>query len=346
MRTLTASLIALALAFPTSAAALPVGYNEEAETLLALPNAVRKANIQLARVGVSWAAVERVDEVYDWSRTDRVVRFLDRSGIRPILSVYGSPAWAGPHVPNVHCPCRRAHDDDWEDFWRELAARYPGVILNVWNEPNYHAYGAVSAERAAELTNLAAEAVWSVEPDRKILGPAASPGVHGWIGYMGALYDRVDPRVEMAANIYPYGMLLPNFRDDLGRLRRIAGHREVWITETGVSRYVIGERRQLRFTRRAYRYARKRVEAIIFHRLWSPYRESAQLLGWDAGLAALRDDASPRPLYRQISRLHGSSGPAPEVPAAPAAPPKPLTLTEVAGIVFAAPTAGPAGCSR
>jgi hypothetical protein len=99
--------------------------------------------------------------------------------------------------------------------------------------------------------------------------------------------------------------VLENLRPQLNAASRIAGGREVWITETNVSRVEVGAHRQARYVREAYRQGRRRgFEALIFQRLWSPFSAGDGLGAWDAGLSALRPDARPRRLYEQIGRLH------------------------------------------
>ena len=286
-------------------ASVRVGYNEGADRLLAVPGAVRHSNTQVARVPISWPQIEEDDDDFDWQMLDRVVALLRGAHIRPMISVYGSPDWAGADTPGIHCPCDRAADPEWREMWQQVALRYQDALLNVWNEPNYAAYGSVKVARMAELTNKAAAAIWQVDPGRKVIGPAASPGVHGWLSYMRALYRRLDGRIELAANIYPYGKIIRNFRRDANAIRRLAGRRDYWITETNVSRAQVGAERQSRFVRVAYAYAqRKRLSGLIFHRLWSPFSKHAGIFSWDAGLSALARNGAPTRLYRRVGTLH------------------------------------------
>lgn len=270
--------------------------------MLAVPELVSFSNTQVARVSFLWGQIEPEDDRFDFEQPDATVRLLNSSGIRPVITVYGSPAWAGDGGPGIQCACDRAADPEWEEVWRRLAERYPGAVFNVWNEPNLVPYGSVQVDRMAELVNLAASAVWDVAPLAKVIGPPASP-TGDWAGYMGSLYPKIDPRVGLAANVYPYGHLRQNLKHDLRTIRRIAAGREVWITETNVSRLVVPADRQARYVRAVYELARRhRFKAVIFHRLWSPYDRETN--AWDAGLSALGCSGSPLSLYRQIGRLH------------------------------------------
>ena len=311
MRRTIVSLVVLgALASPAGAQAIAVGFNEDGDRLVAGSKALKRANVPLARFPVSWERLEPQQGRLEFDYVDNAVRSLERIGVRPLISVFGTPDWAaGPQVPLLPCALSPSHDDDYRRIWRELAQRYPQALLAVLNEPNIDPYGNLEAERAAELTNLAARAVWSVDPGRRVIGPGASPGEEGWLGYMRDMYRLVDPRVELGAHIYPFGSrLMVEFRRTIKRLQGIAGRRQLWITETGVSRSLVSGTAQRRFVRQAYRYARGRARAIIFHRLWSPHAATSTQ-GWDAGLSALRADGSPTRLYRTIAALAPNSGP-------------------------------------
>lgn len=315
MRRTVISLVALgALALPTAAEAVAVGYNDDGNRLEAGSDSLARANVTLARFSVTWGRLEPEDDRFRFDYVDEAVAALERAGVRPLISLYGSPPWAGPHSENVSCAPDEAHDADYRQIWRELARRYPRALLAVWNEPNINSYGDLEVERAAELTNLAGQAVWSVDPGRTLIGPGASPGEPGWVGYMAEMYARIDPRVELGAHIYPQGeRLMRGFRFFVARMKAIAGERELWITETGVSRSKVSPREQRRFVRRAHRHLEARAEAIVFHRFWSPYeRDSGHR--WDAGLSALRRDGTPNRLFRAIATLGGDRPPPPPPP--------------------------------
>lgn len=302
-RVLLGAILALAIC-AAPAAALPVGYNEDPARLLAAPQAVEHSNTQLARVAVQWQQLEPVQGEFHFHELDRLTRMLKGDGIRPIIFILGSPHWAGPDNPGIQCSCDRAADPAWQAMWRRVARRYPEAILNVWNEPNLYLYGSVSVARMAELTNLAAEAIWNVSPKRTVLGPPIAPST-GWEAYAGALYPLLDRRIDMAANIYPRGYLFENLRHDLTTVKRIADGRRVWITETNVSRLDVSGVRQTRYINRAYDILSRRdyIAGILFHRLWSPYSPDG-VGAWDRGLSALTRSGTPRRMYETIGRLH------------------------------------------
>lgn len=312
----------LGFAAAQPASALRVGYNEDATRLLAVPHALEHSNTQIARVSFSWHDLEPAEGEFDWSTADRVMALFRSVNIRPILTVFGSSDWPGSDRPAIQCTCGRAGDASWTRMWQAVAQRYPDAILGVWNEPNLPSFGSVEIGRMAELVNEAAHAIWEVSPGRPVLGPPVAP-VGGWAPYARKLYSRLDHRVEMAANAYPYArratkrsfdQLMANLHADLARVARIAsrGRRQVWITETNVSRRDLSARRQARYIRHAYRLAKRSgVAGMIVYRLWSAWSPDDGTYSWDAGLSALTPDGAPTRLYNQVGRLHEGFRPMP-----------------------------------
>ena len=295
----------------------------------------------------SWPQIEPANGAFDWTSVDRVMALFRSAGIRPIINIFGSPEWSSPDRPGIQCPCDRAADHYWTRMWQELALRYPDAILNVWNEPNLASFGSVKVDRMAELVNEAARAVWQVAPRRRVLGPPVAP-VGDWVSYARALYAKLDPRVELAANVYPYarvaadksfGQLIENLHRGLATVKRIAGRRQLWITETNVSRYDVTATRQNRYIRHAYRIAKQQGAAgMIVYRLWSAWSPDDGIFGWDAGLSALERGGIPTPLYNQVGRLHAGFRPLEvraDVPGAgviTGTPPPPPALVPVSSI--------------
>lgn len=303
----------LSLSVAQSASALRVGYNDDPARFLAVPRAVEHSNTQIARVNFAWPQIEPANGEFDWSAVDRLMELFRSAQITPIINIFGSPAWAAPDRPGIQCPCDRLADPYWMRMWQRLAQRYPDAILNVWNEPNLINFGSVDVDRMAQLVNEAAQAVWQVAPGRTVLGPPIAP-VGDWVSYARALYPQLDPRIALSANLYPYArvgahksfrQLIESLRGDLASVQRIARGRQIWITETNVSRYDVSPRRQTRYIRAAYAIARqKRVAGMIVYRLWSAWTPGDGIFGWDAGLSALEHSGAPTSLYNQVGRLH------------------------------------------
>lgn len=110
------------------------------------------AGVTCTRIGIAWGDVERVRGHYDWTETDRFIRFARSLGVTPICVVAVTPTWAVDHSPEVTRLFRekgleglaamrapdRAFEADLGRFARACAARYRGVIhyWEFWNEPD------------------------------------------------------------------------------------------------------------------------------------------------------------------------------------------------------------------
>ena len=145
-----------------ASAKMQVGFFDEAHTLYGDPAysfpLLKSLHAKVLRVNLYWGgkfgvakrkpveAYDPADPAYDWSLYDRLVRYATASGIKPLFSVYGTPAWENkgrglnraPRVPF-----------DLAEFTYAAAIRYSGTYPGddgellppvrywlAWNEPN------------------------------------------------------------------------------------------------------------------------------------------------------------------------------------------------------------------
>ena len=154
-RALLVAMLAAAL-FPAAAAAGPrmwVGFQDDpsfrwtrdrTETL----DFASQANATVIRTTVYWArvaptrplnAVDPFDPSYQFEDLDEMIRGAQQRGIEVLLTVWGTPKWAGPAQNQL--PRSTA---DFTKFTRALASRYSGRyagypyvrFYSIWNEPN------------------------------------------------------------------------------------------------------------------------------------------------------------------------------------------------------------------
>jgi hypothetical protein len=88
-----------------------------------------------------WAYVENVENQYDWSNIDRIVRHARNQGIHIIARMGLVPAWARSDTDEAFTTLNTLPEhsyDDFAEFVADFAARYAGVIdhIIIWNEPN------------------------------------------------------------------------------------------------------------------------------------------------------------------------------------------------------------------
>src|SRR5262245_52860928 len=132
-----------ALAFPAGALASPsVAYGIQDDAWLAhgtgaLSDRVAsldRLGVEVVRFTIHWDETEPSRGRFDWRTSDAVLAALRGRGIRPLITLSGTPAWAnGGHPANV--PPRTGAD--FGRFAAAAAARYPWVRdWTIWNEPN------------------------------------------------------------------------------------------------------------------------------------------------------------------------------------------------------------------
>lgn len=276
------------------------GFNEDLDAFAKHAHAAGSLGQTLARVPANWKHTERLPGAYDWEEIDAAAERLHATGARLLFVISDTPVWArgfGCSSGTEVCPVGEGYEDEYVAFAEALAARYPNARIQSWNEPNIELFGDISATRAAELTNDVAAAL----PGR-IVGPAPSPGDDDWLSYLSQLYDEIDPRVPLAANVYPRSAVRARgLKSDWRHIRRIArrDHRKVWVTEIGFAASDYGQRGQARAASWAYRYlARHGAKTVIFHRLIDPKVQHS----WATTLGMMRADGSRRPVFRALAK--------------------------------------------
>jgi len=61
-----------------------------------------RLGLDVVRVTLSWQRAEPRAGRYDWGRPDRLLRALRARGLRPVVTIWGTPGWAnGGKGPNV-----------------------------------------------------------------------------------------------------------------------------------------------------------------------------------------------------------------------------------------------------
>jgi hypothetical protein len=172
---------------------------------------VRGIGGTLMRVPVTWAHAEPDAPVagvhtYHWRRDD-LYSGLVKNGVRPVLTLLGSPRWAlssGTGCAKGICPQPpgAAHAADFAAFAAAVARRYPlAAAIEIWNETNNH-HGSVQGPRPAEYAALLAQAYDAIKAQRpamRVLG--------GGLGAYGAGNDAPTTATDMRIGDYLSAML-------------------------------------------------------------------------------------------------------------------------------------------
>jgi hypothetical protein len=290
---------------------------------LAGPSAVMRRLDELGAPGgavyrftVDWRNIEPVDDRWDWHAYDAVYEAAVEQGLRPLPILLNSPNWAkgragwcGPHTGICISPPDRTPEAlaEWQEFAAEAARRWPrAVAIEVWNEPNLHAFWKTRAgpdpAHFGELLCAAYDAIKGVDPGRTVVsGGLANPVTDArqrtmsQRDFLRALYEQGGARrCNDALGLHPYPQQRrPDgagsaFLDSLdGARAEMAVHgdagRRIWITEvgyhTGLPRPLapagdrpVTEDEQARWLTCAYRLAAAMpdVDAFLVHTLFDP----------------------------------------------------------------------------
>jgi outer membrane protein assembly factor BamB len=135
----------------------------------------RAAGLQASWVSlpVVWAAVEPSKGQYDFAGLDTAIDLAAESGLRPLLVVRDTPAWAAGEDLLPREPA------DLARFLGALAARYQGraAAYQIWELPNKASGGrkAATAERYAEALLAGAPALRAADPCALVLAGGLLP---------------------------------------------------------------------------------------------------------------------------------------------------------------------------
>jgi polysaccharide biosynthesis protein PslG len=271
-----------------------------------------RLGLEVVRVTVHWHRAELSPGRYDWRRSDRLLRALRARGLDPVVTLWGTPAWAGTGPPNS-----APQAADFARFARAAATRYPFVRQwTMWNEPNKIIWLRPVSPRlyVTRILNPGYQAIKAANPRARVAGGVTAPrggqGGMAPVDFIRAM-DRAGARLDAYAH-HPY----PDYPGDtpsrggcghcktismstLERLLHEVGQAfpraSIWLTEYGYQSspdpFGVTPGVQARFVAEAARrvYAAPRVEMLI-HYL---YRDEPDLSRWQSGLETV--DGRPKP---------------------------------------------------
>jgi hypothetical protein len=184
------------------------------------------------RLDFNWHEIEQRRGRFDWRALDE--RMSEARTRR--LKVYGTlaytPSWAAPAVSRL--PADLA---DWRRFVRECMERYGSdVVYGIWNEPNLDRFLEDDAAGTAykRLWQEAHEARLAVSERYSLGGPETSH--HAMDRYFQSVMTHLVgtgvmlDHDKVTVHWYPDGPRLGRY---MNRVHKLAGGREVWLTETG-----------------------------------------------------------------------------------------------------------------
>lgn len=273
--------------------------------------------VDVVRVTLDWRATEPTKAgIDDWERADLLLDGLHERGIAPLVTLWGTPAWANGHKPENVAP---TSSSTFAAFARRVALRYPYVKLwAVWNEPNQRRWLLPTSPSVyvKRLLNPAVAAIHAASPGSKVAGGVTAPrGSTGgvspvdWIAGMAAAHAQLD---AYAHNPYP---LAPGETPTSGgcdhcttitmatlpRLLREVGTawpgKRIWLTEYAYQTNPPDRFWGVSFSRQAQllgqaalrAYKAPRVDMLIHYLV----RDEPTLGGWQSGLFTFAMRAKP-----------------------------------------------------
>jgi hypothetical protein len=338
---LAVSALALSAAPPPAEAASTIRFGIQDDawllhgpgTLASRLDRLDAIGVQLYRLTLRWDAVaarepsnprNHADRAYRWGTTDPVIRGLRARGIRPIVTLLGSPRWANGNRTSNWAP-RSA--SSFASFAYAAARRYGRYVDHwlVWNEPNKTIFLRPTSPAAyVPLLNAAYPALKDGDPNAASVGggvTAPRGGAGGvspvdWIRGMRRLRARLD---AYAHHPYPISRLqtpssgecahcetitmasLPRL---LSEVSRAWGAKRIWLTEYAYQtnppdRFLgVSYARQAEFLASAAlrAYAAPRVDMLIHFLL----RDDSVPTGWQSGLFTRAGQAKPSYLAWQV----------------------------------------------
>jgi hypothetical protein len=304
---------------------------------------IRDAGFAWIKQQVVWAEIETpakgefVDRATggpSWGKYDRIVELAAERGLRVIMRVDTSPAWARPGNPKLETPPENPYE--YAEFVGTLARRYRGRVdhFQIWNEPNLpFEWGdrAPDPREYFELLKAAQGAIKLANPDAVVISAAMAPttelsekGINELV-FLQRLYDEGARGYFDVLGVNAYG--LRSGPDD----RRVALDRDVnfsrpvlvrqlmvrngdagrpiWAAEVGWNAAphehpgarifgVVDRQLQARYSARAFERAQGEWPWMGVMSLWH-FRlvapEGARLPQYFFN--AVRDDFTPEPLY-------------------------------------------------
>ena len=275
---------------------------------------IDRLGLDAVRVTLNWSRAEPRSGRYRWGWSDKILRALKARKLRPIVTIWGTPAWAnGRQGPNV-APRDPAH---FERFVRQAALRYRYVDAWVmWNEPNRPAWlkPASAKTYVSKILNPGYRAIKKVNRRARVAGGVTGPRAgKGGISPVDFITRIKAARAKLDAYAHhPY----PVFPGDtpykggcicktitmasLNRLLRLVNRAfpraRVWITEYAYQTkppdtFGVSFEDQARYVGEAARrvYGARKVDLLI-HYL---YRDEPALSRWQSGLETIANRPKP-----------------------------------------------------
>jgi len=288
-----------------------------AGTLESRVETLDRLGVELVRFTIDWSKVEARRGAHDWSAVDPVLRGLQTSGIRAVVTLNGTPRWANGGRSANWAP---TSGSTFAAFATAAAKRYPWVKdWLIWNEPNQRRWLRPTTPKTyvIKLLNPAYAAIHRASRGTRVGGGVTAPRAsHGgvspvaWIRGMRAAGARLD---AYAHHPYPINRFQTPWSGacmhcetitmaSLERLQREVknawgGAKKIWLTEFGYQTNPpdrllgVSPDTQSRFIgEAAWRVFKAKNVEMLIHYL---YKDEPDVGRWQSGLVTAAGKAKP-----------------------------------------------------
>ena len=276
-----------------------------------------RLGVELVRFTIDWSTVEARRGAHDWSAVDPILRGLQTSGIRAVVTLNGTPRWANGGRSANWAP---TSGSTFAAFATAAAKRYPWVKdWLIWNEPNQRRWlrPTTPTTYVSKLLNPAYAAIHRASRGTRVGGGVTAPRAsHGgvspvaWIRGMRAAGARLD---AYAHHPYPINRFQTPWSGacmhcetitmaSLERLQREVknawgGAKKIWLTEFGYQTNPpdrllgVSPDTQSRFIgEAAWRVFKAKNVEMLIHYL---YKDEPDVGRWQSGLVTAAGKAKP-----------------------------------------------------
>jgi hypothetical protein len=196
---------------------------------------------------VNWSQLEPRRGQWDFSRLDRYVAMAKLTKVDLLLPLANTPTWAASR-PGEHSGYQPGNAseplliDDWRNYVRTVGERYKGTIklYEIWNEPNIKHHFSGTPEKLVELTCEAYKILKAIDPENRIVSPAATAGAKG---HVAALDKFLATGGKQCIDIVAHHFYVPNSGPEamvplIRQVRAVMqkngiADKPLWNTETG-----------------------------------------------------------------------------------------------------------------
>jgi len=158
--------------------------------------------LRLWDVGTTWAEIEAVPGVFDFTRLDALVAAAERRHLKVTLVLGSTPTWAATDPLSVSAswlpkgtsspPTSEAY---WARYVKTVARRYAGRIdsYQIWNEASLRVFWQGTPAALAQLTAVARREIRRADPAALVVSTPMLPRQPDWSTWSAAYLKALKP---------------------------------------------------------------------------------------------------------------------------------------------------------